>query len=88
MPRTSLKSSRGISGPSSLMQPPEPDPTRRVERRLSSRVDETVEGFTPADSSSDRSMELERICQLEKEIKMLREEVSHSVAQARRTLIK
>lgn len=88
MPRTSLKASRSISGPSSFMQPPEPVPTRHVTRRLSSRVDETVEGFTPADSSSDRSMELERICQLEKEIKMLREEVSDFVAQTRRTLIK
>ena len=72
----------------SFMQHPEPEPTRRVERRLSSSVDETVDGFIPADSSFDRSMELERICQLEKEIKMLREEVSDSVAQTRRSLIK
>ena len=87
-PRTNLKSSRSISGPSSFMQHPEPEPTRRIERRLSSRVDETVDGSTPADSSFDRSMELERICQLEKEIKMLREEVSDSVAQTRRSLIR
>jgi len=75
-PCTSLKPSRGISEPSSFMRHPEPEPTQRVEGRSSSRVDETVDGLAAVDSSFDRSTELERIRQLEEEIKLLREEVS------------
>ena len=58
------------------MQHRELEPTQCVERHLSPRLDETV---TPTDSSFDRSLELERIRQLEKEIRMLREEVMASI---------
>lgn len=58
------------------MQHPEPEPTPEVERRSFSKVGETVDDLTPIDSSFDRSAELERIRQLEEEVKILREEVN------------
>jgi hypothetical protein len=76
VPRMSPGSSHGISEPSPVVQHPELDPTRCVERRLSPKVDETVNCLIPDHSSFDHSAELERIRELEEEVKMLREEVS------------
>lgn len=76
---TSPDSSHGISGPSSVMQHPEPEPTPEVEHHSSSKVGETVDDLAPIDSSFDRSAELERIRQLEEEVKVLREEVNQTL---------
>jgi len=58
------------------MQHLEPEPTRHVEHHSFFGADETIDGSTSVGSTIDRSMELERIRQLEEEVKMLREEVN------------